>query len=107
MLGLKIVSPDKKYDFETIRGFLRGFYGPMLVDEVSSVDLSSAMDFSEMRKKKMQLIKFSLPGEFLFLFRIRFGLMSVLSRLGAKANWYQLEKTYIEDFARENPILSE
>ncbi len=107
LIGLKIVQPNKKYDFETIRGFLRGFYGPMLVDEVRGVDLSSAMDFREMQKKKMQLMKFSLPGEFLFLFRIRFGLMSVLSRLGAKANWYQLEKTYIEDFARKNSILSE
>lgn len=49
----------------------------------------------------MQLAKFALPSEFLFLFRIRFGLMSVLSRLGARANWYRLEKRYLEDFAKE------
>ena len=34
-------------------------------------------------------------GEFLFLFRIRFGLMSVLSRLRTRANWYRLERACI------------
>jgi len=41
-------------------------------------------------------------GESLFefyigtLFRIRFGLMSILSRLGARANWYRLERAFAE-----------
>jgi len=30
------------------------------------------------------------------MFRIRFGLMSVLSRLGARANWYRLERELAE-----------
>ncbi|MCP4603733.1 MAG: AarF/ABC1/UbiB kinase family protein [Proteobacteria bacterium] len=107
LLSLKIVREGKKYDYDTIRDFLRGFYGPMLVDDVSRVDLSSAMDMREVMDKKMKLAKFSLPGEFLFLFRIRFGLMSVLSRLGTRANWYRQEKSYIEDFAKAHPILSE
>lgn len=50
-------------------------------------------------------MKFALPGEFLFLLRIRFGLMSVLARLDARANWYRLEKTYVNEFARANPLL--
>jgi hypothetical protein len=39
-------------------------------------------------------MKLTIPGEFLFLFRIRFGLMSVLARLGAQANWPQLERRF-------------
>jgi len=31
----------------------------------------------------------------MFLLRIRYGLMSVLARLGARANWYRLERRYI------------
>ena len=105
LLRLKIVREDKKYNYDVIRGFLRAFYGPMLTDAVTAVDLSSAMDMKEMFKKKQQLMKFALPGEFTFLFRIRFGLMSVLARLGTEANWYRLEKQYVDDFAAHNPIL--
>jgi predicted unusual protein kinase regulating ubiquinone biosynthesis (AarF/ABC1/UbiB family) len=107
LLNLKIVRDGKKYDYETIRDFLRGFYGPMLSDEKCPMDLGAAMDMREVMDMKLKLAKFSLPGEFLFLFRIRFGLMSVLSRLGARANWYRLEKQYVKDFADAHPILTE
>jgi predicted unusual protein kinase regulating ubiquinone biosynthesis (AarF/ABC1/UbiB family) len=107
LLNLKIVREGRKYDYETIRGFLRGFYGPMLIDEKCPMDLGAAMDMREVADMKLKLAKFSLPGEFLFLFRIRFGLMSVLSRLGARANWYRLEKRYVADFAADHPILTE
>jgi len=107
LLGLGIVREGKKYDYETIRDFLRGFYGPMLIDARTRVDLSRAMDMREVMDNKLKLARFSLPGEFLFLFRIRFGLMSVLSRLGAEANWYELEKRCVQDFADAHPILSE
>jgi hypothetical protein len=74
---------------------------------MSYIDVAIPQEMREVFKKKMQLMKFTLPGEFMFLFRIRFGLMSVLSRLGARANWYRLEKSYVEDFARAHPILSD
>lgn len=47
-----------------------------------------------------------MPGEFLFLFRIRFGLMSILSKLEAKANWYRMEKQYIDEFSEAHPLLN-
>lgn len=107
LLKLGIVREGKKYDYEMIRGFLRGFYGPMLVDEVKRMDLRESMGWREALKKDRQLAKFPFPGEFLFLFRIRFGLMSVLSRIGARANWYRLEKRYVSDFAEEFPLLTD
>ncbi len=106
LLGLSMVREGKEYDFDMIRGFLRSFYGPMLVDEVTGVDLSQTLEMREIIKKKKQLLRFSLPGEFLFLFRIRFGLMSVLYALGARANWYRLEKSYLDEFTAAHPVLS-
>ena len=102
---LDIVREGKKYDYQIIRSFLRGFFGAMLNDKVQKVSLESAMEMKEIFKKKVQLMKFSLPGEFTFLFRIRFGLMSVLSRLGAEANWYRLEKRFVDEFEADHPIL--
>jgi predicted unusual protein kinase regulating ubiquinone biosynthesis (AarF/ABC1/UbiB family) len=45
-------------------------------------------------------IELTFPGEFLLLLRIRLGLMAVLSRMGARANWYRLETGFIESRER-------
>ncbi|MBN2529418.1 MAG: AarF/ABC1/UbiB kinase family protein [Deltaproteobacteria bacterium] len=105
LLRLKIVRADKPYDYDSIRGFLRSFYGPMLKDDICPVDLSSRIEMKEMFKKKQQLMKVAFPGEFTFLYRIRFGLMSVLHRLGAQANWYELETRYVNEFTQKYSIL--
>jgi hypothetical protein len=68
----------------------------MLHDTVQSVDLGEAMGMRQVFESKRELMKLRLPGEFLFLFRIRFGLMSVLAKLGARANWYRLEHQWVE-----------
>lgn len=54
------------------------------------------MGVRQVFESKRELMKLRLPGEFLFLFRIRFSLMSVLAKLGARGNWYQLERRWIE-----------
>jgi len=59
--------------------------------ERGRVPLETALN-SDLLRRKRELTTLTLPGEFLFLFRIRFGLMSVLARLGARANWFQLER---------------
>jgi hypothetical protein len=66
----------------------------MLRDDVTAIALGDAMPFARIFERKRQLMQLRLPGEFLFLLRIRFGLMSVLARLGARANWYRLEREY-------------
>jgi hypothetical protein len=49
-------------------------------------------------------VKLSLPGRFLFLFRLRFGLYAVLARLGAVADWGALESQWAaEALRREEP----
>ncbi len=94
-LDLGMVREGKKYDFATARDLVRSFYGPMLRDETQTIELGAGMQMREMMARKMELMKLSLPGEFLFLFRIRFGLMSVLSQLRTRANWYRLERACI------------
>ena len=95
-LELGFVDAKKKYDFDTARELVRGFYGPMLRDEVTTISLGEAAPFARMFERKRQLMKLHLAGEFLFLLRIRFGLMSVLARLGARANWCRLEREHIQ-----------
>ena len=97
-LDLGMVRKGKRYDFETARRLVRSFFGPMLRDEVLVVDLGEAMSMREAFEGKRELLKLTLPGEFVFLFRIRFGLMSILARLGARANWYRLERGYVDRF---------
>lgn len=95
-LDLGMVREGQRYDFDTARGLVRSFYGPMLRDVVQQVDLGEAMGMRQIFESKRELMKLRLPGEFLFLFRIRFGLMSVLAKLGARANWYQLERDWVD-----------
>jgi predicted unusual protein kinase regulating ubiquinone biosynthesis (AarF/ABC1/UbiB family) len=93
---LGLVRDGRRDAFETARGLVRAFYGPMLRDEELAVDLGQAMDLGQVLRGKRKLLRLSLPGEFVFLFRIRFGLMSVLARLGARANWYRLERSFLD-----------
>ena len=95
-LDLGMVPKDRQYDFETARGLVRAFYGPMLVDALQPIDLGQAMGMRKVLEGKRELMRLTLPGEFLFLFRIRFGLMSILAKLGARANWFQLEERWAE-----------
>jgi predicted unusual protein kinase regulating ubiquinone biosynthesis (AarF/ABC1/UbiB family) len=99
-VGLGMVREGQRYSFETARGLVRAFYGPMLRDEVRTIDLGEALGMRQVLENKRRLLQLALPGEFLFLFRIRFGLMSVLAQLGARANWYRLEETYTEAVLR-------
>ena len=89
-LDIGLVKEGQKYDFNTARDLIRGFYGAMLIDSEQKIELGS-MSMKEVAEKKMEWVKRALPGEFLFLLRIRVGLMSVLAKLGAVANWRQLE----------------
>ncbi|MGD8608974.1 MAG: AarF/ABC1/UbiB kinase family protein, partial [Myxococcales bacterium] len=90
-VDLGMIREGTPYDFETARDLVRAFHGPMLEDRFQDIRLDQAMHMREVLQKKRELMKLTLPGEFLFLFRIRFGLMAVLAQLGARANWRRLE----------------
>lgn len=94
-LDLGMVKDGQRYDFATARDLVRAFYGPMLRPGTQAIDLGEVKSMRQMLDSKRELMKLGVPGEFLFLFRIRFGLMSVLARLGARADWYNLEQAYL------------
>ena len=98
-----MVREKQKYDFDTARDLVRAFYGPMLEDRVQRIDFGEAMSMRRVVANKRELMKLGVPGEFLFLFRIRFGLMSVLSRLGSQANWFRLEQGYAAPAQKHEP----
>jgi predicted unusual protein kinase regulating ubiquinone biosynthesis (AarF/ABC1/UbiB family) len=101
LVNLDMVPNDTTYDFESARALVRSFYGTMLRDEFVSIESGEAMPLRTLLENKRELLKLRLPGELLFIFRIRFGLMSVLARLGARANWYRLEQGFTNtEFAR-------
>ncbi len=95
LVRVGLVHDGVAYDFDTARALMRGFYGPTLHDRVGVVDLGEMRSLSSLFESKRKLMKLHMPGELLFLFRIRFGLMSVLARLGARANWYALERALV------------
>jgi predicted unusual protein kinase regulating ubiquinone biosynthesis (AarF/ABC1/UbiB family) len=83
--------PRRKKDREIIRSLLRGFYGPLLQPGARPIDASISGEARDIMRSKITLMRLRLPGKFLFLFRIRFGLYAVLSRIGAVCDWQALE----------------
>jgi predicted unusual protein kinase regulating ubiquinone biosynthesis (AarF/ABC1/UbiB family) len=101
LVELGMVPNDNTYDFDSARSLVRSFYGPMLRDEIASFEPGESVPFRTLLENKRKLLKLQLPGELLFIFRIRFGLMSVLARLRARANWYRIEEGFAHtEFAR-------
>jgi predicted unusual protein kinase regulating ubiquinone biosynthesis (AarF/ABC1/UbiB family) len=86
-----IGMPKPAVDFEVTRGLLRGFFAPLLTPGRHGVPADRAVAMGETVKLKRKLMRMRLPGKLVFLFRIRFGLYAVLSRIGAEIDWASLE----------------
>ncbi len=77
--------------FSRIRALLEGFFAPMLTPGPHPIDASVALDLRQVASDKLAIARIRLPGTLLFLMRLRFGLYSVLARLGAVCDWGALE----------------
>jgi predicted unusual protein kinase regulating ubiquinone biosynthesis (AarF/ABC1/UbiB family) len=86
-----IGMPGPAVEFQVTRGLLRGFFDPLLTPGRHAVPADRAVAMGETVKLKRKLLRLRLPGKLMFLFRIRFGLYAVLSRLGAELDWASLE----------------
>ncbi|MBN2494889.1 MAG: AarF/ABC1/UbiB kinase family protein [Deltaproteobacteria bacterium] len=93
--------PAREPDYQVIRSLLRGFYGPLLSAGVRPIDARISGEAREIMRSKLALMRIRLPGKFLFLFRIRFGLYAVLARLGARCDWRKLELDLAEARRRD------
>jgi len=74
-----------------VRSLLRGFFGPLLTLGPRRIEPGEGFAAQQLFKDKRAMMRLQLPGRLLFLFRLRFGLYSVLSQLGACADWAALE----------------
>ncbi|MBI5490348.1 MAG: AarF/ABC1/UbiB kinase family protein [Deltaproteobacteria bacterium] len=97
-LGAEPSANDAAYDH--LRRLLRGFFGPLLVTGPHRIDGRIVVKMGEVARDKLALARLRLPGRLMFLFRIRFGLFAVLSRLGAVNDWADLERRYLEESPR-------
>jgi predicted unusual protein kinase regulating ubiquinone biosynthesis (AarF/ABC1/UbiB family) len=95
-----IGMPRAAADFDVTRGLLRGFFAPLLTPGRRAIPADRAVAMGETVKLKRKLMKVRLPGKLMFLFRIRFGLYAVLSRIGAELDWAALEDELAGDLGR-------
>ncbi len=91
-LGANDVRKDKVY--EVARNLLRAFFAPLLIEGNHRIEAATGTRLGQLMADKVNLMKLGLPGDLLFLFRIKFGLYAILSRLGAEADWKQVEENF-------------
>jgi predicted unusual protein kinase regulating ubiquinone biosynthesis (AarF/ABC1/UbiB family) len=80
-----------------LRKLLRGFFGPLLAPGVQRIKPDEGLDARQVMQDKRATMQLALPGKLLFLFRLRFGLYAVLSRIEAEADWSSLESKWADD----------
>lgn len=88
--------PTKDDERQVLRELLRGFFSPLLTPGRRRFDVGAFSGARDLLADKRRLMKLRLPAEMLFLFRLRFGLFSVLHQLGAEADWAALERGWAE-----------
>jgi predicted unusual protein kinase regulating ubiquinone biosynthesis (AarF/ABC1/UbiB family) len=88
-----------------LRTLLRGFFAPLLVPGPHRIEPGAGYEARVLFRDKRALMQLSLPGKLLFLFRLRFGLYAILSRIGAVADWAELESGWANErkCLRERP----
>ncbi len=91
--ALGAIPPTRPRAREHVRGLLRGFFAPLLERGPHPVGAGAALAGDVVRDKRA-IMKLALPGTLLFLLRLRFGLYAVLARLGAVADWGELESRW-------------
>jgi predicted unusual protein kinase regulating ubiquinone biosynthesis (AarF/ABC1/UbiB family) len=92
-LGAKLDDVENRRAGVTLS---RAFFAPLLAPGKRKIEVGFASTLKELVEHKRALLRLHLPGELLFLMRIRFGAYSVLAKMGAEADWRSLEATAAE-----------
>jgi len=69
----------------------------MLTPGLQRVEGKMVVNIGQIARDKMALARIRLPGRLMFLFRIRFGLYAVLSRLGSLCDWSAMERRFAQE----------
>jgi predicted unusual protein kinase regulating ubiquinone biosynthesis (AarF/ABC1/UbiB family) len=91
--------PDDEATTLVLRRLLRGFFGPLTTPGPCRVEAGLTATMREVMRDKITVARLRLPAPLIFLFRIRFGLYSVLSRIGAVADWAAIESAWAADMS--------
>ena len=97
--------PPSRDERAALRELLRGFFSPLMIAGRRRFDVGAFAGSRDLFTDKRRLMKLRLPPEMLFLFRLRFGLFSVLHRLGAEADWAALEQDWAQTCLRSTSAL--
>ena len=92
--------PRSSDEREALHALLKGFFAPLLTPGRRRFDVGVFSAGRNLFEDKRRLMKLRLPPEMLFLFRLRFGLFSVLHQLGAEADWAELEQSWAQGCVR-------
>lgn len=79
-----------------VRALMRAFFAPLLLAGPRRMELGGGTEARQLMKDKRAAMRLKLPGRLLFLFRLRFGVCSVIAELGAQADWSRLESEWAE-----------
>ena len=102
-IGVEVgfLAPDTKYDREAFRELMRYLYEPYLEDvDYDFRRHKPRQTFRSMFTDNPNLFKLNMPADAVFLNRITFGLVSLLTDVGSPLNCYRLADQY---FARNDP----
>ncbi|MBA3547748.1 MAG: AarF/ABC1/UbiB kinase family protein [Nannocystis sp.] len=80
-----------------LRELLRSFFGPLLTPGARRIASDEGLGARNLLRDKRAIIGLQLPARLLFLFRLRFGLYAVLSRLQAEVDWAGLESQWARE----------
>jgi predicted unusual protein kinase regulating ubiquinone biosynthesis (AarF/ABC1/UbiB family) len=104
LVGLGAEPPTNAKAFDHVRGLLESFFAPVLQPGAHRIDGRVAVDARRITRDKLAVARLRLPGKLLFLFRIRFGVYSVLARLGAVCDWGAIERGWADDTRRAGAV---
>jgi predicted unusual protein kinase regulating ubiquinone biosynthesis (AarF/ABC1/UbiB family) len=88
------IPPQTPEEQQAMRVLLRGFFAPLLTAGRRRFDIGAFASTRNLFEDKRRLARLRLPPEMLFLYRLRFGLFSVLHQLAAEADWAALEQSW-------------
>jgi predicted unusual protein kinase regulating ubiquinone biosynthesis (AarF/ABC1/UbiB family) len=100
-VGVGFLAPDTKYDYAAFRELMRYLYEPYIEDlDYEFARHKPQKTFRSMFVDNPNLFRLNMPADAVFLNRITFGLVSLLTEIGAPLNCYRLADEY---FARRDP----
>lgn len=94
LVDLGARAPRDAAGRERRRELARGFFGPLTQPGRRVMVADASLQTGTLLSDKRAMMELALPGRLLFLLRLRFGLYAVLAKLGAVADWSELEASF-------------